>query len=202
MKKTGIFSGSFNPVHIGHLALANWLCEYEDLDEIWFLVTPQSPLKTQTQLIDYHLRYEMVERAIGNYPLFRISDFERTLPQPSYTADTLREIQKACPDRLFHFIMGADNWALIDRWKDYEYIIRNHPILIYPRLGYEIVIPPGFPNVRKAEAPIIEVSSAFIRQALREGKDIRFFLPESIRNCTPQMCQNIVKEETPPHCQG
>ena len=133
MKKTGLFSGSFNPVHIGHLALANWLCEYEDLDEIWFLVTPQSPLKSHIKLMDESLRYEMLKRAAGDYPKFRVSYFEFSLPRPSYSADTLREIQKASPDRLFCFIIGADNWSMIECWKDYRTIIRNYPILIYPR---------------------------------------------------------------------
>jgi nicotinate-nucleotide adenylyltransferase len=194
MKKTGIFSGSFNPIHIGHLALANWLCEYEAFDEIWFLVTPQNPLKTSLQPIDYRLRCEMVERAIGNYPPFKVSDFELTMPQPSYTVDTLREIHKAYPDRQFHFIMGADNWTLIDRWKDYESIIRDYRILVYPRLGYDVVIPPGYTNVSTANAPVIEISSAFIRQALREGKDVRFFLPESIRNYVPLMKEIVFLE--------
>jgi nicotinate-nucleotide adenylyltransferase len=181
MKKTGIFSGSFNPVHIGHLALANWLCEYEELDEVWFLVSPQSPLKTEVDLMDEQHRFQMVELAVGKYPKFRVSDFEFGLPRPSYSVDTLREIQKAYPEHLFHFIIGADNWALFDQWKDSRTIIENHPILIYPRLGYETIIPPDCPNVRCVNAPILEVSSAFIRNSLKEGKDVRFFLPESIR---------------------
>jgi nicotinate-nucleotide adenylyltransferase len=181
MKKTGIFSGSFNPIHIGHLALANWICEYEEMDELWFLVTPQSPLKSQTKLIDDALRYEMVKEAIDSYPKFRVSDFEFSLPKPSYSVNMLREIQKAYPGHLFHFIIGADNWAQIERWKDYRTIITHYPIVIYPRLGYEIHIPHGYPNVRMVNAPVIEISSAFIRQACKEGKDVRFFLPESIR---------------------
>ncbi|MDR2809762.1 MAG: nicotinate-nucleotide adenylyltransferase [Tannerellaceae bacterium] len=184
MKKTGIFSGSFNPIHIGHLALANWICEYDGMEEIWFLVTPQSPLKSGMKLMADSLRYEMVERAIGNYPKFRVSDFEFSLPKPSYSVYMLREIQKAYPERLFHFIIGADNWLLMERWKDYQTIITQYPILIYPRLGYEVYIPPDYPNVRTVNAPVIDISSAFIRQACREGKDVRFFLPESIRRYT------------------
>ena len=181
MKKTGLFSGSFNPVHIGHLALANWLCEYEDLEEIWFLVTPQSPLKTHVDMIDGRLRLEMVERAIAGYPKFKVSDFEFSLPLPSYTVDTLREIHKAFPGHLFHFIIGADNWAVFDKWKDHEEIIRNYRILVYPRPGYEVHIPESYRNVRLVNAPVIQISSDFIRQARQEGKDVRFFLPESIR---------------------
>ncbi|MDR1646006.1 MAG: nicotinate-nucleotide adenylyltransferase [Tannerellaceae bacterium] len=181
MKKTGLFPGSFNPVHIGHLALANWLCEYEGLEEVWFLVTPQNPLKSCGQLIGDRLRYEMVERAIDGYPRFRASDFEFSMPRPSYSADTLREMRKAWPGHAFHLIMGADNWALIDRWKDYQTILNHHPVLIYPRLGYDVRIPPIYPDVRQVDSPLIEISSSFIRQACRQGRDVRFFLPESLR---------------------
>ncbi|WP_075558381.1 nicotinate (nicotinamide) nucleotide adenylyltransferase [Parabacteroides timonensis] len=180
--KTGIFSGSFNPVHIGHLALANWLCEFAGLDELWFLITPHNPLKDREELMDDQLRYELVEAAIAGYPKFRASDFEFSLPLPTYTIDTLRALDRTYPDRQFHFIMGADNWAFIKRWKESDVLISSYPILIYPRKGYEIILPANFPDIRAVEAPLMEVSSTFIRQSLKDGKDVRFFLPEAIRN--------------------
>lgn len=180
--KTGIYSGSFNPIHIGHLALANWLCEYEGLDEVWFLITPHNPLKKRDDLIDDRLRYEMVKASIAGYPKFQVSDFEFTLPQPSYSIDTLRALQIKYPERHFYFIMGADNWVNISRWKESEALISGYPILIYPRKGYEIIIPNTLPNVRSVQAPLMEISSTFVRQAWKEGKDVRFFLPEAIRN--------------------
>lgn len=179
---TGIFSGSFNPVHIGHLALANWLCEFAGLDEVWFVITPHNPLKDRNNLMDDRLRYELVEASIAGYPKFKASDFEFSLPQPTYTIDTLRALEKTYPDRQFHFIMGADNWALIRRWKESDRLIANYPILIYPRKGYEIHIPSDIPSIRKVDAPLMEISSTFIRESLKAGKDVRFFLPEAIRN--------------------
>jgi len=184
MIKTGIFSGSFNPIHIGHLALANWLCEFEEVDEIWFVVSPQNPFKEMDILMDDRKRLEMVKAAIGDYPKFKVSDIEFSLPKPSYTINTLQALEKEYPERSFYFIMGADNWNGIEGWKDSKTLLNNYPILIYPRKGYDTVIPPQYSRIRAVNAPLMEISSTFIREAYEQGKDIRFFLPEAIRHRT------------------
>ena len=165
--KTGIFGGTFNPIHIGHLALANYLCEYGGLDEIWFLVSPQNPFKQNVELLDDKIRLEMVKAA---------------LPRPSYTVDTLNRLAEAYPDREFTLIIGADNWAAFDRWKSPEEIIRKHSIIVYPRPGYDIQTGALPPHVKVVDTPQLEISSTFIRQAISEGRDIRYFLhPEVYR---------------------
>lgn len=180
--RTGIFGGTFNPIHLGHLALANYLCEENWVDELWFLITPQNPFKQEQTLLDNHLRMKMVEAAIADYPRFKASDFEFTLPRPSYTVTTLQKLSETYPDREFVLIIGADNWAAFDKWKSPEEILRNHRILVYPRPGYEInphVLPA---QVKAVNTPLLEISSTFIRESIASGKDIRYFLhPEVYR---------------------
>lgn len=180
--RTGIFGGTFNPIHLGHLALANYLCEENWVDELWFLITPQNPFKQEQTLLDNHLRMKMVEAAIADYPRFKASDFEFTLPRPSYTVTTLQKLSETYPDREFVLIIGADNWAAFDKWKSPEEILRNHRILIYPRPGYEIN-PHELPaQVKAVNTPLLEISSTFIRESIASGKDIRYFLhPEVYR---------------------
>ena len=174
--RTGIFGGSFNPIHIGHLALANYLCEYGEVDEVWFLVSPQNPFKQQQHLLDDESRLRLVEASIAGYPHFRASNFEFTLPKPSYTVHTLERLSETYPERDFYLIIGGDNWAAFDRWKDPEKILANHHLLVYPRRGYEINKETLPDKVKAVDTPLLEVSSTFIRQCLSEGKDIRYFL--------------------------
>ena len=177
MKKTGIFGGSYNPIHIGHLALANYLCEYGDLDEVWFMVSPQNPFKAySSDLWDDQLRLELVRLAVEDYPKFHASDFEFHLPRPSYMVNTLQKLREAHPDREFTLIIGADNWMSFPRWKDANIIMANHPLIVYPRHGYEIDENTLPAKVRLVNTPLLEVSSTFIRESLETGKDVRYFL--------------------------
>lgn len=187
--KTGIFGGSFNPIHIGHLALANYLCEYSDLDEIWFLVSPHNPLKQQADLWDDDLRLELVKLAIAGYPKFRASDFEFHLPRPSYMVHTLDALQSAHPDREFTLIIGADNWEIFPRWYKADEILARYHVMVYPRSGHEIDTSTLHPSVQLVNTPLLEISSTFIRQALTEGRDVRYFLH-------PAVYEQLKKDQT------
>ena len=180
--KTAIFGGTFNPVHIGHLALANYLCEFCGLDELWFMVSPQNPMKGESDFLSDAQRLELVQAAIQEYPKFRASDFEFSLPRPSYTIHTLDKLKESYPDREFFLIIGGDNWNSIQRWKEAERLIAENNILVYPRPGY-IINKRDFPvTVKQVEAPLLDISSTFIRNAMKGGKDVRYFLhPEVYR---------------------
>ena len=178
--KIGIYPGSFNPVHIGHLALANYVAEYGEFDEIWFLITPKSPLKSRTDLLDQDLRLAWLEKSIGDYPKFKTCTIEWEMAQPTYTINTLQRLRIMFPEYTFELIIGSDNWETIHRWKDYQLILKNFKTWIYPRLGTGKIVF-NHPNVRMVKgAPKMDVSSTFIRKAIRRGKDVRFFLPTGI----------------------
>lgn len=179
--KIGIFSGSFNPIHIGHMVLANFITEFTDIDEVWFLVTPQNPLKENTVLLDENIRFEMTKLALADYPKLKASDFEFSLPKPSYTIHTLEALSEAYPEHTFSLIIGADNWEAFDRWRDYEEILEQYRIYVYPRFGYRISISKKWKErVEALNSPVIEISSTFIREALAKGKNMYAFLPESV----------------------
>ena len=178
MKKIGIYSGSFNPIHHGHVMLANYLVEFSDLDELWFVVTPQNPLKKKEDLLDDDERLKMVQLAIGDDPRIRVSDIEMHLPTPSYTINTLTALSEQYPDSEFVFICGMDSLQNLKHWREYQRILDNYELLVFPREGYDGGELVNYPSVTVLKTPILEVSSTFIRQCVKEGRDVRHFMPE------------------------
>ena len=178
-KKVGIFGGSFNPIHTGHIALAKSLCEKAGLDEVWFMVSPMNPFKkTATDLLDDHLRLEMVEKALEKEPQLKACDYEFRLPKPSYTWHTLQAISQDFTDIEFTLLIGGDNWAAFDKWYHHEDILAHYPIVVYPRQGSSVdKVPEG---VTIVETPLLNISSTEIRQRIKEGKSIKGMVPESI----------------------
>lgn len=180
--KIGLYFGTFNPIHIGHLIIANHLAEHSDLDQIWFVVTPQSPFKVKTSMLDNHHRLEMVYRATADYDKLKPNDIEFGMPQPNYTINTLTYLQEKHPQYEFALIMGEDNLKSLHKWKNYELILANHHIYVYPRLS-DGVTETQFdkhPKIHHIEAPIMELSSTFIRSSIKKGKNVRPMLPEHV----------------------
>jgi nicotinate-nucleotide adenylyltransferase len=177
----GIFSGSFNPIHVGHVILANYIVEFTEIDEIWFLVSPQNPLKSEDELSDEQSRLEMTKLALQKYAKFRVSDFEFSMPKPSYTINTLRSLREKYPDDTFSLIIGADNWNVFESWREYDKIWEEFALKVYPRSGSRITIPNKLKyRVEALDSPIVEISSTFIRESIAEGKNISAFLPEGV----------------------
>ncbi len=181
-KKIGLYFGTFNPIHIGHLVIANHLVENSDLNEVWFVVTPLSPFKKKQSLLDNHHRLQMVDRATENYPKLKPSNIEFDLPQPNYTINTLVYIQEKYTNYEFALIMGEDNLKSFHKWKNYEVILQNHHIYIYPRISDKKVHTQfnDHAKIHYVNAPIMEISSTFIRNSIKEGKNIRPLLPHPV----------------------
>ena len=171
MIKTGIFGGSFNPIHNGHISLARQLKEKAGLDEVWLMVSPQNPLKQNEDLLDDEKRLEMVRLALEGEEGLIASDYEMHLPKPSYTWNTLQALSKDYPEREFVLLIGGDNWALFDKWYHAEDIKQNYRIVVYPRKGAE----EGIEGVR-----LIDISSTDIRQRIKEGRGIRRLVPKVV----------------------
>lgn len=176
----GLFFGSFNPVHIGHMALANYMVEFTDMQQVWMVVSPQNPLKTKSQLLDQNNRLLLVNLAIDDHLNIRSSNIEFGLPTPSYTINTLVHLKEKFPEHQFSLIMGQDNLASFAKWKNYEEILKRFHIYVYPRPGISATEFDAHPHVHLTEAPMIEISSTFIRSAIKDKKDIRFFLPSKV----------------------
>lgn len=186
----GLFFGSFNPIHIGHLIIANHLAQHPDLDQLWFVISPHNPLKEKSSLLkDYH-RLALVKIAIEDNPKLRASDIEFHLPQPSYTVKTLAYLKEQYPDYNFSLIMGEDNLMSLPKWYNFEYILKYHRIFVYPRPGHSTVesqLPFEGDFVFCEKVPKMEISSTFIRDAIKEGRDVRYLLRDSVLQYIEEM---------------
>lgn len=188
MKKIGLYFGTFNPIHIGHLAIANHMAEYSDLNEIWMVVTPHNPFKKKSSLLNNNHRLELVYRATESYPKLKPSDIEFNLPQPNYTVYTLAHLLEKYPNDQFSLIMGEDNLKRLHKWKNYEVILENHHIYVYPRITKETTTELiTNRNIHKIDAPIMEISSTFIRKAIAENKNVQPLLPEAVWSYIDEM---------------
>jgi len=174
---TGLYFGSFNPIHIGHLAIGSFMVEFSDVEQLWFVVSPQNPLKQKQSLLDDYQRLQMVRLAIEDDDRFMASDIEFKLPTPSYTIDTLTYLQEKYPGRKFQLIMGSDSLQTFHKWKHAELIVEKYHRLIYPRPGTILDPTTSIPNATIVDAPMMEISSSFIRKAIRNGKDVRHLVP-------------------------
>ena len=176
-KEIGLFFGSFNPIHIGHLMLANYIIEFTSINEIWFVVSPQNPFKKNHSLLPEIHRLAMVDRSIENDFRFKASNIEFGLPKPSYTSDTLAHLIEKYPDYKFSLIMGEDNLTNLHKWKNADFLVDNYDIYVYPRPGAKTGKYENASCIHFLDAPLIEISASFIRNSIKEKKDVSWFLP-------------------------
>jgi nicotinate-nucleotide adenylyltransferase len=180
--QVGLYFGSFNPIHHGHLIIANYLLENTDLDQIWFVVSPQNPLKPSASLLNEYHRLFLVQAAIEGENRLKASDIEFKLPKPSYTVDTLAYLQEKYPSYQFSIVMGSDSFQNLPKWKNYNWLLQHFPIYVYKRPAHETL--PSFPGAKKIivlEAPLLPISATHIRKSVKEGKSIRYLVPEAVR---------------------
>lgn len=192
MKSVGIFGGSFNPIHTGHIALAKSLCEKAGLDEVWFMVSPMNPFKkAATDLLDDQLRLEMVKKALEGEPQLQACDYEFHLSKPSYTWHTLQAISQDFSDIRFTLLIGGDNWVAFDKWYHHDDILAHYPIVVYPRKGSDIgEVPEG---VTIVETPLLNISSTEIRHRIAKGESIHGMVPESIEQLAIQNYSALIR---------
>lgn len=181
-RKVGLFFGTFNPIHTGHLIIANHMVEFSDLEEVWLVVTPHNPHKKKSSLLDNNQRLEMVYRACETYEKLKPSNIEFSLPQPNYTVNTLVHLKEKFPTNEFCLIMGEDNLKSFHKWKNHEVILEGHEIYVYPRIssGKAEKQFSSNPKIKKVDAPIVEISATFIRNSIKEGKNVRPLLDPKV----------------------
>lgn len=178
--KIGLFFGSFNPIHMGHLIIANLMAETTDLKKVWFVVSPQNPLKPSKGLLHEFDRYDMVRAAIFNNYKLEVSDIEFNLPKPSYTIHTLVHLHEKFPDKEFRIIMGEDNLTSFTRWKNYERILEDYGLYVYRRPNVQLSELHTHPNVTFVEAPLLDISATFIRNCIRNKQSVRYLVPDVV----------------------
>ena len=180
MKHTGLFFGSFNPIHVGHLIIANFMATQTDLDEVWLVLSPQNPLKEKASLARDYDRLHLVRLALDDNPKLQVSTVEFDLPKPSYTVDTLAYLKEKHPERRYTLIMGGDNLGTLHKWKNYELLLRDHSIYVYARPGYSLGNLADHANVHLFDAPQMHISASYIRQCIKAGHSIRYLVPEPV----------------------
>ena len=187
--KVGLFFGTFNPIHIGHMIIANYMAEFSDLDEIWLVITPLSPFKQKATLLSNYHRLAIANVAVENYPKLKTSTIEFKLPQPNYTINTLIHLEEKHPNINFSLIMGEDNLQSFHKWKNYESILANYNLYVYPRVNPKPIDETfkNHPKIHFIAAPIIQISSTFIRKAIHNRKDISTMLPLNVWNYIDEM---------------
>jgi len=178
--KIGLFFGSFNPIHNGHLIIANYICETTDLDRVWLVVSPQNPLKHKETLLRDYDRLHLINLAIEDNKNLKASNIEFKLPRPSYTIDTLVHLHEKYPQHQFSLIMGSDNLTSLHKWKNYELLLSKYEILVYRRRGYEINPYKDRTNIKMLQFPFLDISATFIRDSIRSGISMQYFLPETV----------------------
>ncbi|WP_111707343.1 nicotinate (nicotinamide) nucleotide adenylyltransferase [Lutibacter citreus] len=187
--KVGLFFGTFNPIHVGHMIIANYMAEFSDLDEVWFVITPLSPFKKKKSILDNIHRLAITNVAVENYRKLKTSDIEFKLPQPNYTINTLIHIEEKYPEHQFCLIMGEDNLKGFHKWKNYKTILKNYELYVYPRISdgkteSELLT---HPKVHRIDAPIVQISSTFIRKSIKDKKDISTMLPADVWKYVDEM---------------
>jgi len=178
--KIGLYFGSFNPIHVGHLIIANHVASFTQMQQVWFVISPQNPLKPSSELLNEYHRLVLIQKAIENNIQLKVTDVEFRLPRPSFTIDTLTHLTERYPKHQFSIIMGSDSYTNLPRWKNYQLILKNYPIIIYNRLGFEIHKENIAENITVLDAPILDISASIIRKNIKKGKSIQYLVTEAV----------------------